>query len=115
MHSHETIVYYIHSRKGNYMVKPQVKLEFIGCIVSRHPVCSQKGTGTYSSAHSFSFRICSSYSDEKLNISECYIGSWMDSLVLDVEEFSDLFWGFTLDHVGHSLASNVTVGQLCTE
>jgi len=35
-----------------------------------------------------------------------------DSLVLDVEEFSDLFWGFTLDHVGHSLASNVTVGQL---
>jgi hypothetical protein len=32
-----------------------------------------------------------------------------DILVLDVEEFSDLFWGFTLDHVGYSLASDVTV------
>lgn len=36
----------------------------------------------------------------------------MDVLVLDVEEFSDLFWRFTLDHVGYSLAPDVAVGQL---
>jgi hypothetical protein len=36
----------------------------------------------------------------------------VDVLVLDVEEFSDLFWGFTLDHVGYGLASDVAVGQL---
>ena len=36
----------------------------------------------------------------------------MDLLVLDVEEFSDLFWGFALDHVGYGLASDVAIGQL---
>jgi hypothetical protein len=39
-------------------------------------------------------------------------GKGMDVLVLDVEEFSYLFWGFTLDHVGYSLASDIAVGQL---
>jgi hypothetical protein len=36
----------------------------------------------------------------------------VDVLVLDVEEFSDLFWGLSLDHVGNGLASDVAVGQL---
>jgi hypothetical protein len=39
----------------------------------------------------------------------------VDVLVLDVEEFSDLFWGFTLDHVGNGLASDVAIGQLLLE
>lgn len=72
----------------------------------------QDERGTYSSAHSFSFRICSSSSLEKLIISYCCNEKGEDWLVLDVEEFSDLFWGFTLDHVGYCLASDVAICQL---
>ena len=36
----------------------------------------------------------------------------MDVLVLDVEEFSDLFWGLSLDHVGYGLASDIAIYQL---
>jgi hypothetical protein len=110
MHNHTITAEYIHSREDNYMIKLEVELESIGCIVSHHP--SAKGRGTYSSAHSFSFRICSSSSDEKLFVNFFIIRGWIYVLVLDVEEFSDLFWGFTLDHVGYGLASDVATCQL---
>jgi hypothetical protein len=36
----------------------------------------------------------------------------VDVLVLDIEEFSDLFWGLSLDHVGYGLASDIAIYQL---
>ena len=65
MHNHTITAEYIHSRKDNYMIKLEVELESIGCIVNHHSQL-KRVKGTYSSAHSFSFRICSSSSDEKL-------------------------------------------------
>jgi hypothetical protein len=46
---------------------------------------------------------------------KCDIFRRMDILVGNVEQLSDLFRCLAFDHVGDSLASDVTVGQLhCT-
>ena len=44
-------------------------------------------------------------------VSFCLISGRNYILVLNVEELSDFFWGFTLDHVGYGLASDVTISS----
>ena len=67
---------------------------------------------TYSSAHSFSFRICSSSSGVKLKALACRVTTeargYRDILVSNVEQLADFLRGLSFNHVGNSLATNVT-------
>lgn len=78
---------------------------------------SRSAQTTYSSAHSFSLRICSSSSGVKLEARVSALSTIHKKpkaagpgnlLVDNVEELANLLGGLALDHVGDGLAANVT-------